>query len=554
VFVKDGRRYHRVPDVFDCWFESGSMPYAQAHYPFQNKEAFERAFPAQFIAEGLDQTRGWFYTLAVLGTALFDRIPFANCVVNGLVLAEDGTKMSKSKKNYPDPWELFGSFGADALRAYLISSPVVRGEPLKFSEGGVRELVRSVMLPLQHALGFFVTYANLEHDGRGWDPRADGAAAPPPERRSDLDRWILSVLQSLVREVNTQMEGYYLSRVVPPMLAFIDDLTNWYIRRSRRRFWKSTSDDDKAAAYATLYEVLLTFAKVLAPVMPFMAERIYLSLSPGDRDGSVHLADYPRPDRVRIDEELEAAVASVRQAVALGRALREKHRLKTRQPLRRVTIVTHDATARERLSRHAALLADELNVKDVAVVSDDASLAELRFKPNFRALGKRLGPRLKAVGAAIEAITPAQWEALARGATVTIGGEGLTKDDILVSRTPRGEVVLASEGPLTVALDTALDAALEREGLLREALRALQQARAATPGLQVSHRIDLVLVSPSRDLREVLLAQSAWVRDEVLASGHFEVAEVAPPSLEGFTSHAVEVEGAGLQVFLRRLG
>lgn len=555
VFEKDGKRYRRVQDVFDCWFESGAMPYAQAHYPFEGKADFERAFPAEFIAEGLDQTRGWFYTLVVLSTALFDKAPFKNVVVNGLVLAEDGSKMSKSKQNYPDPWKVLGTFGADALRAYLISSPVVRGEPLRFTEAGVKEMVRTVMLPLQNAVSFFATYANLEAGGAGWDPKAGLAQAPSPAERPDLDRWILSVLQSLVRQVNQEMEGYYLYKVVPPMLSFIDDLTNWYIRRSRRRFWRSEADQDKASAFATLYEVLVTFARVLAPVMPFMSERIYQALVVQPKAGghdSVHLSDYPQVEPERIDQELEAAFAAVRTVVTLGRVLREKHKLKTRQPLRAVTVVSHDEAVRARLTKHAALLADELNVKEVVVVADDESLASLSFKPNFKTLGKRLGPKLKTVGKGIEALGRAQWTTLEGGATLTIEGEAIGKDDVLVTRTSVGSVVLESTAELTVALDTALDEALKREGVLREALRAIQQARQSTDGLEVSHRIHLTLATPSATVRDVLREFEAVVRDEALVTGDFSVVEDAA-KVTWATPAALqcEVEGQPLSVYVR---
>jgi isoleucyl-tRNA synthetase len=558
TFERNGKRFKRVSEVFDCWFESGAMPYAQAHYPFEGKADFERAFPAQFIAEGLDQTRGWFYTLVVLSTALFDKAPFQNVVVNGLVLAEDGTKMSKSKQNYPDPWKVLGSFGADALRAYLISSPVVRGEPLRFSEAGVKEIVRTVMLPLQNALNFFVTYANLEGQGAGWDPTRDLAKAPPPAQRPDLDRWILSVLQSLVRQVNQEMEGYYLYKVVPPMLAFIDDLTNWYIRRSRRRFWRGEADADKASAFATLYEVLVTFAKVLAPVMPFISERIYQALVVEPKAGapdSVHLVSYPQVEAEKIDAELEAAFASVRSVVTLGRVLREKHKLKTRQPLKRVTVVSHDDAARARLQKHAALVAEELNVKEVLVVADDASLATLSFKPNFKTLGKRLGPKLKTVGKGIEAMDRAQWARLEGGGTVLVDQETIGKDDVLVTRTSVGAVVLESTSELTVALETALDEGLKREGILREALRAIQQARQATDGLEVSHRIQLTVATASATVRDVLREFEQLVRDEALVTGDFTVVEdVAQASVGELVPYRCEVEGEPVAVYLKDVG
>ncbi|MDX1448119.1 MAG: isoleucine--tRNA ligase, partial [Acidimicrobiia bacterium] len=338
-----GGTMRRVPEVLDCWFESGSMPYAQIHYPFENQDRFARAFPAEFIAEGLDQTRGWFYTLHVLSTLLFDAPSFKNCVVNGMILAEDGRKMSKSLKNYPDPRHIFESSGADALRAFLINSPVLRAEPLRFSEDGVRQVVRTVLLPLWNTFSFFTTYA--EADGI---TLADLEAAPPTHERPEMDRWIISVLQSLVAEVNEQMEGYYLYNVIPPSLGFIDDLTNWYVRRSRRRFWAARTEADEAdklAAFATLYEVLTTFATVLAPVLPFITERLYQSLVAEKREGvpvSVHHLDFPVSDESLIDSELEQAMATVREVVTLGHALRSKHELKVRQPLRAVTVLTHD--------------------------------------------------------------------------------------------------------------------------------------------------------------------------------------------------------------------
>ena len=364
----------RVPEVLDVWFESGSMPYAQIHYPFENEAAFARRFPADFIAEGLDQTRGWFYTLLVLATGLFDDIPFQNCVVNGLILAEDGRKMSKSLKNYPDPNEILARHGADALRAYLINSPLLRAEPLRFTEDGVREVTRSVMLPLWNAYSFLTTYA--EADGI---TRTDLDAAPPAEDRPEIDRWILSVLQSLISEVNLLMEGYYLYSVVPPMIGFIDHLTNWYIRRSRRRFWRTRSDDDtdKLAAFATLYEVLVTFSKVIAPVLPFVTEELYQRLvvehRPTGVEGplSVHHTDYPEPRSELISPELENAMKWVRQVVTLGRSLRVTHSLKVRQPLPSLTVLTRDAEAADAVASHAWLITEELNVKEVLVGRDD---------------------------------------------------------------------------------------------------------------------------------------------------------------------------------------
>lgn len=547
-----GGTARRISEVFDCWFESGAMPYAQDHYPFDNKERFEANFPAQFIAEGLDQTRGWFYTLLVLSTALFDAPPFRNVVVNGLVLAEDGSKMSKSKRNYPDPSLILSEYGADALRAYLIDSPVVRAEPLRFSESGVRDVVRRVMLPLRNAWSFFVQYANID----GWEPASGMANAPPLAERPELDRWILSVLQSLVREVNEQMEGYYLYRVVPPMVGFIDHLTNWYIRRSRRRFWRSATDAagraDKAAAYATLYEVLVTFAKVMAPVLPFITEAVYQNLvvepgvhAPG-RD-SIHLCDYPLVDEAKIDAALEADVAVTRQVVGLGRALREKHKLKTRQPLRRVTVVHHEPAVIDALERHAELIRDELNVKELVVRPDDQELATLRFKPDYRRLGRRMGKRMREAAATIEAFTRDEWARLQAGETLTVAGEPVTAEDVLVVREPRADMVLETEGALTVALDTTLDDALIREGLTRECVSRLQRLRKES-GLEVTDRIALTLHTPDAELRAALDEHRDHLAEEVLAT-RLEVTAEPPAGAE-----SLEIEGRPLAVRLEKTG
>jgi isoleucyl-tRNA synthetase len=541
TFEKNGKRLKRIADVFDCWFESGSMPYAQLHYPFENQKLFESAFPAQFIAEGLDQTRGWFYTLLVLSTALFDKAPFKNVIVNGMVLAADGTKMSKRLKNYPDPNEVIERHGADALRAYLINSPVVRADPLKFNEAGVKEVVRTVLLPLENAWSFFNTYANLD----GWQPTA---RAPALATRPELDRWVLSVMQTLVKDINTQMEGYYLDKVVPPMLAFIDDLTNWYIRRSRRRFWKSDDAADKASAYATLYEVLVTFSKVLAPVLPFLAERLYqhLVVHPGlasANEASVHLCHYPLPDDAKVDRLVETQMAAVRQVVTLGRALREKHKLKTRQPLATLTVVSSDAAVREAMRAHVELVRDELNVKEVVALHDDANLATISFKANFKTLGKRLGGKMKDIAAKVQQFGRAEWAVLDRGEAVTVDGEALQKEDVLVTRTARGDVVLESAGDLTVAFDTTLSESLSREGLMRELVSTLQRLRKEA-GMAVSDRVHLVLDASDAALGSAITHFEAHIREEVLATSI---------TREPLTTETLDIDGHMVRVRLTRV-
>ena len=509
----------RVPEVLDVWFESGSMPYAQIHYPFENEEAFQRRFPADFIAEGLDQTRGWFYTLLVLATGLFDDVPFQNCVVNGLILAEDGRKMSKSLKNYPDPNEILARHGADALRAYLINSPLLRAEPLRFTEDGVREVTRAVMLPLWNAYSFLTTYADA--DGIA---RSDLAAAPPAEERPEIDRWILSVLQSLISEVNRLMEGYYLYSVVPPMIGFIDHLTNWYIRRSRRRFWRTRSEDDtdKLAAFATLYEVLVTFSKVIAPVLPFVTEELYQRLVVEHRtdgeDGplSVHHTDYPEPRPELISTELEYAMRWVRQVVTMGRSLRVAHGLKVRQPLPSLTVLTRDEEIAEAVAEHAWLIAEELNVKEVLVGRNDTELVDLRIKADFKKLGPRLGSDVQKVAAALERLDPASVQQLADGTPVLVAGHEIGTDDVMVQRVPRPGMIVAAEGPLSVAIDTTVTRELEIEGVARELINRIQQVRRDL-GLAVADRITLTWSSDSASIISAFETHLDVIAAEVLA-------------------------------------
>jgi isoleucyl-tRNA synthetase len=510
---------HRVPEVLDVWFESGSMPYAQIHYPFENEAAFARRFPADFIAEGLDQTRGWFYTLLVLATGLFDDIPFQNCVVNGLILAEDGRKMSKSLKNYPDPNEILARHGADALRAYLINSPLLRAEPLRFTEDGMREVTRAVMLPLWNAYSFLTTYA--EADGI---TRSHLDAAPAAEDRPEIDRWILSVLQSLIAEVNLLMEGYYLYSVVPPMIGFIDHLTNWYIRRSRRRFWRTRSDDDtdKLAAFATLYEVLVTFSKVIAPVLPFVTEELYQRLvvdhRPTGTDGplSVHHTDYPEPRADLISIELENAMKWVRQVVALGRSLRVTHGLKVRQPLPSLTVLTRDETAAAAVASHAWLITEELNVKEVLVGRDDEELVDLHIKPDFKRLGPRLGTDVRAVAAALEQLDQQAVQQIVDGASMVVAGHEIGPADVVVQRVPRAGMVVAADGPLSVAINTTVTPELEIEGAARELINRIQQMR-RDAGFEVADRVKVEWSSDSQRIAAAFETHANIIAAEVLA-------------------------------------
>ena len=490
TITRNGHTYRRTPEVLDCWFESGSMPYAQQHYPFERKDDLDKFFPAHFIAEGLDQTRGWFYTLMLLGTALFDQSPYKNVIVNGLVLAADGRKMSKRLKNYPDPAHILDTYGADALRLYMINSPIVRAEDLCFTEDGVVHSLRHLLIPWWNAYTFFVTYANVDH----WAPTADPDSAPTSD--NPLDRWIVSATDRLAGDVVSAMDQYDLQQAVRPLVQFLDDLTNWYIRRSRRRFWKSGDDTDKASAYATLHSVLLRLCRIAAPFVPFISEEIYRNLRTPTMPESVHLCDYPLPGQWPRDAALESRMTSVMRAVTLARQLRADRDLKVRQPLAALHVVSRDAALLDAIRPMTDILADELNVKQVVFSADETALATLTAKANYKALGPKYGAKMRPLAAAIAALDSTRLSTLLASGTLTIDLDGaplaITPDDILLQRTPKPGLAVASEGDLVVALDTNLTPDLVSEGLARELVNRIQNLRKDT-ALEVTDRITLTL-------------------------------------------------------------
>lgn len=511
---KDGKTYRRTPEVLDCWFESGSMPYAQQHYPFERKDELATFFPADFIAEGLDQTRGWFYTLMLLGTALFDRSPYKNVIVNGLVLAADGRKMSKRLKNYPDPSHILDTYGADALRLYMINSPIVRAEDLCFTEDGVVHSLRHLLIPWWNAYSFFVTYANID----GWKP-ADDSAAPAPASTNPLDRWIVSTLDRLAGEVTAAMDAYDLQQAVRPLVQFLDDLTNWYIRRSRRRFWKSDDDSDKAGAYATLHAVLLRLCRIAAPFVPFISEEIYRNLRTPSMPSSVHLCDFPLPGQWPRDVALEQRMQRVMQAVGLARQLRADFNLKVRQPLAALHIVSRDPALLEVIRPMADLIADELNVRKVLFSADESALTDLSAKANFKTLGPKFGAKMRPLAAVIAALDSAQLATLlANGSlSVTLDGAPLLLEpaDILLQRTPKAGLAVAAEENLVVALETELTPELVQEGLARELINRIQNVRKDSQ-LDVADRITLAIEGDA-DLLAALEAHRDTIAAETLA-------------------------------------
>lgn len=513
TFEKDGKIYRRTPEVLDCWFESGAMPYAQQHFPFENSEGFDDRFPADFIAEGLDQTRGWFYTLMVLSTALFDKPAFKNVVVNGLVLAEDGQKMSKRLKNYPDPTELIDRCGADAVRLYMIYSPVVRAENLAFSEDGVKQILRDLLIPMWNAYSFFVTYANTD----GWDPSKRIAGESP----NLLDRWILSSLEKLSQQVTAALDDYDLQSAVRPFVHFIEDLTNWYIRRSRRRFWKSEDDDDKGYAYGTLYDVLLTLSKIGAPFIPFATEAIYRNLRTDDLPESVHLCDFPTFAGSHRDEALDQQMAVVQTVVNLGRSLRNEYDLKVRIPLKGIHVATRDMSLKQNIDELKHLVEDELNLKEVWFGENETALATYSAKPNFRTLGAKLGKKIKICVAAVAKLSSEELDAVLQGGTITIDLDGepfeMGADDLLVTRHPKEGLAVASEGSIVVALETELTDELVREGLAREFVSRVQNLR-KSEGLDVADRI-YVRYAGAAAVVYAVETHHEYISGEVLALG-----------------------------------
>ncbi len=505
-----GGTMKRISEVLDCWFESGSMPYAQNHYPFENREYFEKHFPADFISEGLDQTRGWFYTLTVLAAALFDRPAFKNCIVSGLVLASDGKKMSKSLSNYTDPAVAIEQFGADAIRLFLMHSAVVKADDLRYSDEGVRDVLKGILIPLWNSYSFFVTYANI-----------DGITVKeaPGNPSNPLDRWILSITQRLVKDVSEAMDAYDLSRAIDPIVAYIDQLNNWYIRRSRRRFWKSENDGDKREAYETLYTALKTFALVAAPVIPFVTETMWLNLRLETDPESVHMADYPVYDESRRDAQLEFKMDTVQKAVSMGRSLRYQFNLKIRQPLKSVELVTRDPEEKKVLLEMEESIREELNVKKAVFHEKEDELVEYRAKPNFRILGKELGQSMKAASEKITRLTPDLVQSVVEGSVLTIEVDGKNIDidssKIIVDRIEKDNLKVVNEGTLTVALDTEMTEELRLEGYVRDLVRGVQNMRKES-GLEVTDRISIRAGGPDV-LRKAFDMFAGYIAAETLA-------------------------------------
>ena len=516
----------RVPEVLDCWFESGSMPFAQVHYPFENREWFEEHFPADFIVEYINQTRGWFYTLHVLATALFDRPAFENVICHGILLAEDGTKLSKKLQNYTEPSVIFDNQGSDALRWYLMSSTIVRGGDLRISDSGIDDVVRQVLLPIWNAYGFFTLYANV--DGHRATMRSDSGHL--------LDRYLLAKTSMLVEAVADHMDAYDLPGATQEIQGFIDALNNWYIRRSRDRFWSKstvTDDADKRDAYDTLYTVLVTFCRVAAPLLPMVSEEIHTALTGGS---SVHLADWPDTGDLPSDPALVARMDRLRDVASTTLRLREDHGLRVRLPLSSLIVAGADS---ESLADLVDLLVDEVNVKSVVLTDDLADHARFVMRPDGSALGPRLGGDVQAVFGAARS---GSYE-LHEDGTATVAGHLLQPDEFTLGvEAPEGVTAAAlGSGDAVVVLDTEVTEDLAREGLARDVVRQVQQAR-RDADLVVTDRIRLVLDGDDA-LLDAVRVHEDHVAGQVLAT------ELVYEPVDGDSDGAVvaTVEGAELR-------
>jgi len=519
----------RVEEVLDCWFESGSMPFAQVHYPFENKEWFEAHFPADFIVEYVAQTRGWFYTMVVLATALFDKPPFRNCICHGVVLDENRQKLSKSLRNYPDPEKVFDRIGSDALRWFLVSSPILRGNDLQIHQDGrdIEEVVRLVINPVWNAWTFYTLYANSDRIRGRW--RTDSEDL--------LDRYILAKTRQLVEGVQAAMDAYELADASQRVLAFLDALNNWYIRRSRGRFWKSEHDDDKRAAYDTLFTVLGTLCKVAAPLLPLLTEEIHRGLT-GAR--SVHLEDWPDADALPDHPALVAQMDRVRAACSTGLALREAHKRRIRLPLRSLTLAGEDAAA---LEPYEHLLRDELNVKSVEFSRELERFGTFRLQVNAKVVGPKLGPDMKKVMAASR---QGDWT-LQDDGTVVCGGVTLDPGDFDLRLVPAEGVASQAlpSNDMVAVLDVEVTPELEREGVARDLVRLVQQAR-KNAGLDIADRIRLrVDVGDAATTVEALEEHRGYVAEQTLAAE----LEIGAPE-DGMHRETVKLAGADANIGL----
>ncbi len=520
-----GEPMRREPDLIDVWFDSGAMPYAQVHYPFENKEGFDQIYPADFIAEGVDQTRGWFYTLHAIATMLFDSVAFKNIISNGLVLDKNGNKMSKRLGNAVDPFEVLKKYGADATRWYMISNSQP-WDNLKFDVDGVDECRRKFFGTLYNTYSFFALYANI-------DGFTGAEAEVPVEKRPEIDRWILSELNSLIRDVTASLEEYDPTPAARCIDAFVNEnLSNWYVRLNRKRFWGGSMNEDKLAAYQTLYTCLETVAMLAAPIAPFITDRIFCDLNAASgrhTESSVHLAEYPKCNEALINRELEARTALSQQVSSMVLALRRKVNINVRKPLSKIIIPVLDKEMAARIEAVRALIMNEVNIKDVELITDTTGIITKRIKLNFKHFCQRYAPHAKAMSALIAQFTQEQIAEIEANAetTLDLGGTQVvvTAADFEITSEDMPGWLVASEGKLTVALDITITEELKREGVARELVNRIQNIRKES-GFEVTDKISVEI--ESNDLTAPAVESFAqYIAQQTLA---VDVKAVAAPA------------------------
>ena len=528
TFEKDGKTFSRVPEVIDCWFDSGAMSYAQWHYPFENRDAFENRFPVDYICEAIDQTRGWFYTLHAIATLVSDSVAFRNCVCLNLIVDKDGKKMSKSVGNIVDPYDVFDTVGADALRWYFLAR--LSPEVLKrISVEIVQDVASSFINTFWNTYVFFVLYARLDD--------VDLSQEIPLADRPEIDRWVLALLNQTVRTCTAALDDYDAKRAGEAIESFVDQLSNWYVRRNRRRFWKSTDPDDKRSAYLTLYECLEVANKLMAPFVPFLAENIYQNLIrtvDGDAPISVHMTAWPAVNEEYDDDSLLFDIGVVQKVVGLARAARAQSGVRTRQPLSRLLLRAPDDAAAKALADHKEQILEELNVKTIEFIARDEGLVNYRIKPNLPKLGKEYGKELPDIRRALaEADGAAVAGKVARGESVTIsipsGEILLTGEDLLIETSSAEGYACGADAGYLTALDTSLTEELIREGIAREMIRTVQESRKQA-GLEVSDRIVLG-VSGSAGVEAALDEFREYLMSETLAT-EWQIGQKNPRFLE----------------------
>ncbi|MBC8152239.1 MAG: class I tRNA ligase family protein, partial [Bacteroidetes bacterium] len=518
-----GKLMTREPDLIDVWFDSGAMPYAQWHYPFENQDVFAKAFPADFISEGVDQTRGWFFTLHAIGVMLFDSVAFKNVVSTGLVLDKNGNKMAKRLGNAVDPFKTLAEFGPDATRWYMITN----AEPwdnLKFNLDGVAEVQRRFFGTLSNTYNFFALYANLDNYTMSEFDRM------PREQLTELDRWILSKLNTLIRDVTEQYEAYNPTKAGRLIQDFVSDqLSNWYVRLSRRRFWKGELTDDKRAAYETLQHCLVSVAQLMSPIAPFYADWLYHNMTDGIREeakekqtplqyDSVHFTNWQPVENDWIDADLEQSMALAQQISSLVHSLRKGHKIKVRQPLSRVLVPVLNADIRRQIEHVAPVIQSEVNVKIIEFIDDTSGILKKKIKPNFKALGPKFGKQMKDVAAAITAMTDDDIRTIEQTGTFFIQSlnQSITQSDIEILTEDVPGWIVASENGITIALDATISDELRQEGIARDFVNRIQNLR-KDQQFEVTDKITITLERNNDELANAIEANKPYICEEVQA-------------------------------------